>query len=569
MCNERLISAASNHQVILGGESEHSIGVGQNNLAENAASSARRDRVPTDILSWLTPPAENPQRGNLSADLTRSTPVGAFSATHMRYAVLTLAVLGLAIRALYLGTHHLWTDELSTMRFVQLPISQALDYLRTVEGQPPGAFLLTKALSWTFFGLLTPDQLKYIVLLWFAMIGAAAWFVHRRHPRIGLPVVITLGFIAVSPLAAYIGSEARPYSLFMAVAFLLLIAAASWSDLVISAPYFRNRHVVSMAALMALTAAVNYSGIVLAVSIIITLQSVAFARDRQLDPALLRASILAGVLYLPVLPILLPQLDNNQSTASTPWDQIAHYFAWAMGGLGIGLLLLSGVVLTIRIARRNRPDTEANRSQHPDLAAGIILLTTILFVIGAGLVKLVTGVQLINIGMAVIPPICAIFGLALLTAPRLPRSAVAILISYLVFTVPVTLGVTESPSVISRNRVSTVDVMIRVAPVVGYDVRGGDGALLMSVDRALTNEYFVARSADLYPSALVGAVYIEDSETKLQALLQSGLDDPSVDYIVLFTRNTFDAWVLPHIPNGVRVIKVDEYAWVLEPDIQP
>jgi len=483
-------------------------------------------------------------------------------------AITGLLVTAIAIRIRYLWTHHLWNDELSTMQAATIPWSEAVEYLKIVDPHPPASFLFVKGVDLLFAYQLTIDQLKYGVLFWTVVIGLVSFWVVRRLPWLALPVLAGLSVVAVNPLFAYLGSEVRPYSMLIALAFALLMFSSLWITTTHRGTVPGRRAQVVMVVLLALPVWTQYAGILLVVGVVISIEMISIVRRRKLDLLLIRVALVAALLAAPVAFFLKSQMAIDVPTARTPFPELAGYLGWGFGGLGVFLAvgaLIAWVVEFSRRTGRGEPPTSSSDHRHELVAVGWYSLTVVvLFFLGVAVVWFATGIQLANIGVSIVPVLFAVVGFAcLLTALREDAVKVLIVIT-VVLSFPLALIVTDSPQILRPNRIANVDILVEISGTVGFDDVAGDGTMLISLDGFLSNRYFVSHAESEFPAARVEPVPVTQFDTRLEATIAAGIEDPEINRVVLITRYNFDYRVLPFIPEGIRLVRVHKYAWLME-----
>ncbi len=128
---------------------------------------------------------------------------------------------GLLLRVLWLGRADLWTDELHTLRAMELPAGEILGE-RMRAGHVPLYFVLLK--GWTEFAGLSQTSLR----LPSALLGTAAlvpaWFLVRRLLD-STAAMWAAALLSIHPLYVELAREARMYPL-LALAFLTAAEAA-------------------------------------------------------------------------------------------------------------------------------------------------------------------------------------------------------------------------------------------------------------------------------------------------------------------------------------------------------
>jgi len=482
------------------------------------------------------------------------------------WAIISLLVTALIVRGRYLWTHHLWNDELSTMRLVNTPWAEAPRYLATIEPHPPASFLFMKGMDSLFINQLTIDQLKYAVLIWTVLIGLASIWAIRHLPWLSLPIIAGLAVVAVNPLFAYLGSEVRPYSMLIAVAFGLIVVSSRWiaSGTLGELPDKRIR--AALVALLTLAAWTHYAGVLLAASVVISLELVSVMRYRKLDRPLLRGALLSAALTTPIVLFLRSQMSIEVSTARTPLPELAGYLGWAFGGLGVALTLGVLIAWIVRLSKRTRQQETPRLDGNVEIMAvgWFSLSVVILFFIGVALVWWMTGIQLANLGVSIVPALFAVVGFASLLTPVSEATVRWVIITSVIVSFPIALVVTDTPSIFRPNRVSNVDVLLEASRSTGIDHSAGDRTMLISLDSPVSNQYFASRSGEYFPAAHVQPVNVAQFDTRLGAAIEAAIQDPEIDQIVLVTRYGFDYRVRPFLPDAVRVVKVHTYAWLME-----
>jgi len=275
------------------------------------------------------------------------------SATESRYSpgmIGVAIVVGAGLGLRFVAPPHLWLDEALTVNIAKLP----LDQLRTAlerDGGPPLFYVLLH--GWmTIFGADDRAVRALSGILGAVAVGLAyvAGTKLGRTPseRRGLAVA-TMVVVATSPYAIRYSSEARMYSLVMALVFAgIAIASDLWT-----AP-----SMLRFVGLVVVTAGLLYAQywtIFLIATVGIGLVAVvlcAGAPTRHSARRVLGGIIVGGVLFIPWIPTLRTQLVHT----GTPWDAPAGLFAstWhsivAFGGGRVPLgWFLTAILVTLAV----------------------------------------------------------------------------------------------------------------------------------------------------------------------------------------------------------------------------
>ena len=420
------------------------------------------------------------------------------------------------------------------------------------------------------FGLLSPDQLKFVVVIWFVILsGSMLWFGLRR-PAFAVPIVAGLALIAANPIFAYLGSEVRPYSFLIAVAVALLLTSFEWVAVGLRGQSPRRLWRLLMVTFMAAAAWTHYAGVLLAVATFLSVETIALIRRRRFDLPLVTSALLAAFLFSPALFLFAEQRSIDVPTANTPADEVLRYFGWGVGGLGviIAVLALAGFLVGAWRSRSNRGETDQSVDDARVLldAGWTGLLIAAFFVLLASLVNAIAGVQFINIGVSIVPVSVAVIGAACIATIWLSRVVLVVTFASLMLMVPTAMSVTDTPHILRGNRISNVDILLETSQIVGFDHRAGEGTLIIMLDGSASNLYFAEHTEKVLPAASLALVQPAQGEETFPGLLEQALVDPAIDQTVVITRYSFEARVAPHVPEGAKVIRVHLYAWLIEPD---
>lgn len=485
-----------------------------------------------------------------------------------QWSIVGLVLLALAIRARYLWTHHLWNDELSTMRVAKMPWSETFGYLTTIEPHPPASFLYMKVLNLLFANQLTIDQLKYGVLVWTVGIGAAALWSASRNPWFTVPIGAGLALVAVNPLFAYLGSETRPYSMLIAIAFALIVFSARWIAVSRSGGRSGPRLQWIMVLLLAMAAWTHYAGVLLSVSVVVAIGLISIVHRRKIDRSLALVALIAAALVSPAILILTSQISIDVSTAQTPLPEVVGYLGWGFGGLGLSLAVVLTAWSILRLPNTSRGDTKDSSvvSESRELVAvgWFSLIVVLLFILGAVITRWLTGVQLINIGTSIVPVLFAVVGLACLLSAYDERAVRWLIGLSLVVSLPIALIITDSPDMLRSNRIANVDILLEASRSASLDHDAGDRTMLISLDGSVSNQYFAIHAAEQLPAARVETILITQFDTRLGPTIEAAIQDQNIDRILLVTRYGFNYRVRPFLPPNIRVVQVHRDAWLLE-----
>ena len=290
-------------------------------------------------------PGEPPRGGPASVGLDSRWLFGSAAAA-------IAIVAGLVLR--FVAPPHLWLDEALTVNIAQLPLDQLRGALEH-DGAPPLFFVLLH--GWiALFGASDGAARALAGVIGCIAVGmayvAGARFGRTPGERRWLGVAAMV-VVATSPYAIRYSSEARMYSLVVALVFAgIALVADLWS----AASRWRSGALAVVTAGLLYT---QYWSLFLLATVAVALLIVMLRRpipDRRRARRVLAAIAAGCVLFLPWVPTLRTQLAHT----GTPWDAPARPFAstWhsivafgggrsALGGLLTGMLVGLGAVAVV------------------------------------------------------------------------------------------------------------------------------------------------------------------------------------------------------------------------------
>ena len=261
-----------------------------------------------------------------------------------------LTVLGAALRFPTLDRQSFWLDELVTASLLDRSLEDVLREVPRSEGTPFLYYVV--AWAWgTLFGLGEVGLRSFSALAGTATVplayGAGAVLVSRRA---GL---VAAALVAANPFLVWYSQEARSYAL------LALLGAASVLAFGLALRGARA-WLVAWAAVSALAIATHYFAVFVVVAEALWLG----VRLRAWRPVLL-ACVLPGATLVAHVPLVLEQRDGAEAVTGSPLvGRIAgipknlavgySFPAEALGSALVGVLLLVGVALLVRLAPRER-----------------------------------------------------------------------------------------------------------------------------------------------------------------------------------------------------------------------
>jgi 4-amino-4-deoxy-L-arabinose transferase-like glycosyltransferase len=252
-----------------------------------------------------------------------------------------ITAIAALLRVLMAARSGIWRDEGLFLAVVRLPdLGAMLVFLRDHESHPPLFYLMARA--WQ--ALVGPTDMAMLALpiLFGVALSPAAYWVGARlfSERAGLAAAFAL---AVSPLLAEVGGQARPYS------FLALLSLALAYALV-------RGHWVAYALLAAAALLThNYAWVVLGG---FALAALPFGRWR----GLVGAHVAAAVLWAPWAPAFWQQLRHAGHAAGpitklgTPGSMLGYVF-FGLPDPWLGWAVVLGAALLVVLAAR-RADAE-------------------------------------------------------------------------------------------------------------------------------------------------------------------------------------------------------------------
>ena len=237
-------------------------------------------------------------------------------------ALLTIMLLGAALRFYGLGFQSLWADELASWDF-----SERDTVGRVIRGetQPPLYFLILHFWQWIFGDSEWALRLPSALAGWLCI--PAIYLLGKRlySGREGLMAAL---FVAVLWAPIYYSQEARPYSMLI---LLSILTSYFWWDVMISLRYHRElpkREAALYVVCTVLCAYLHYFGLLLVV-----LQGAALA---ALARGTLRKDLLlyvpVALAYLPWLPGMISQFQRDNAGPGEPSLQaLPDYFEFLFG----------------------------------------------------------------------------------------------------------------------------------------------------------------------------------------------------------------------------------------------
>jgi mannosyltransferase len=292
-----------------------------------------------------------------------------------RFGAVGVALAAAGVAAATASARPLWFDEIFTYHIAAQPTVAALvDALGPMDPSPPLHYLLVRAAH----GLLGASELatRLPALLAFLATSGLVWALVA--PRAG--PLVALAAVACLPLTkAYdYAYEARPYSLLLACA-----AAALLGWQAAAAGERRRAGLLGLFASLAIACYAHFYAFLVFIPIAVG-EAVRTATRRRVDLPVWAAMIGAGIVALPLLPLLRECMTVKPSFWASPSLRMLGmtlWLYWPLASLGLLGLVASGV--TARWPRAE-PGTRAARPSLPAhevaAAATLALLPVVAFV---------------------------------------------------------------------------------------------------------------------------------------------------------------------------------------------
>jgi len=494
----------------------------------------------------------------MDTDVKRASAVGAW-----RWYIGVLTVAGLLLRIRYQTTHHLWNDEAGIFRGVNVPLSDFWSWLTDYEVHPPLFHVFLRLCDLATFGLLTPDELKYSVLLWFAAPAGVLWWYVGLPMRTNRGVALSFGIVALGPVTSYLGAEVRPYTLLLALFLVATVVLDVWLQ-ELDSGIERKSRLVLIAVVVPALAWTNYAGFLIAGAILVGGAMGALVVQGRLHRRFAVSWACGMLATLPLVATLLPiQMDKVAGTATGPLRlrplTTAKFLVWAMGPTAV--VFVVGIVVLLLVRRRL-----AVLSYSDPLVAAMV--GTGASLIGAAFVGglWTGGVNLLNLG--VVPVLVVIGGTALggLLEHASARFLAILGVVAVALTLPMTIRVLDTPALLSGNRVSPVDVIIDVEDRTGmFDGSQGSFAVML-IDNSVMNDYFMQRAREYFPGLDIRTMPMRSGEglqqngRDLAAFLAEQSERGTVRAVVI-TRGSFKHRVKPFLEFSWY--QFDQYATIV------
>ena len=478
------------------------------------------------------------------------------------YAVVVFAA-GLALRIGYQLTHYFWNDEAGIYRSVEVPWSEFWHWLTNYEIHPPLFHLFLRAVDLGTFGLLSPDEVKYSVLVWFVVIGGTFWWYVGLPLRTSVGISLVFGIVSLGPVTAYLGAEVRPYSLLTALFFAAVVMLDVWLQELQRGEERRSR-LVAIAVLAPLMAWTHYAGFLIGCALLVGGLCGAFVVTRRVHRRFAMAWFFGMLGTLPLVLTLLPiHMDNVAATPTGPLRlrplATAKFVAWAIGPTTV--VFVVGIVLLVILGR----GIGSLSYREPSIVAFGALAVS--FVAAAYVVGFSTGgVNLVNLGVVPVPVIL----LAMVLGGLLDRASggfLAVLgVTSVILTAPMTMLVLDEPANLSGNRVSPVDVLVDFEERTGMFNSSQGSFAVMLIDNSVMNNYFMPRARELFPGldirtmSMRGGEGLQQNGRDLAAFLAEQSERGTVRAVVI-TRGSFDHRVKPFLEFSWY--RFDHYATVI------
>lgn len=480
---------------------------------------------------------------------TKETTQAPIAAAFWRGYAVVVFVAGLALRVNYQVTHHLWNDEAGIFRGVEVPWSEFWYWLTTYEIHPPLFHLFLRAVDLGTFGLLSPDEVKYSVLVWFVAIGGTFWWYVGLPLRTSVGISLAFGVVSLGPVTAYLGAEVRPYSLLTALFFAAVVMLDVWLQELQRGEERRSR-LVAIAVLAPLMAWTHYAGFLICGALLVGGLCGAFVVTRRVHRRFATAWLLGMLGTLPVVFILLPfQMGLVAQRVVDPLrlrpSDTVKFVHWAIGPTTV--VFVVGIVLLV-ILRRGIGSLSY---REPSIVAFGALAVS--FVAAAYVVGFSTGgVNLANLGVV---PVLVIL-LAVVLGGLIERASggfLAVLgVTSVILTAPMTMLVLDAPANLSGNRVSPVDVLIDFEERTGMFNSSQGSFAVMLIDNSVMNNYFMQQARELFPGldirtmSMRGGEGLQQNGRDLAAFLAEQSERGTVRALVI-TRGSFDHRVKPFL----------------------
>ena len=489
-----------------------------------------------------------------SAALDRSAISGSFLVAGLVSAV----IIGLVLRIDYIHGHYLWTDETTTRFYMGLSWEDFARWFRYGRDfHPPLYFAWLRSLLSISSGLAEIQTLRYLDLVWLPSTIAVLGWIGFRRPRLRAALIVSSLLVAAGPTFVYLGAELRSYGLFLFLAAALTVLAIEGLD---SECMTRGR-VVLMATVALLLSFTHYTGLLVVGAITGSAVIAAVIMGRPW-----RRFVIAGASaflgFLSHAPALLNQLHRRESIYSTSLAEAREFLLRGFGPIGWGVIVLAiGAAAASLLSRRpnslHLAESRLGSSRFRDPGFMVPTLAVALFMVGVGSVAVITGVDLLNFGVSIVPSFLLVLSAGVIAASVFERATVALLLVTATMSITLSFASNQDPSIFEGNRVSTMDIFSNALfddPSLRWAF--GSGLTIVHVDWDYPNDYFSEQAEQLVPRAQIEALSIPEY-TELANVLERVLTDKP-RRILIVTRLPLDTRILPQIPPGVQPQVINE-----------
>ncbi len=254
-------------------------------------------------------------------------------------------VLGaLAIRAWNLGRESYWLDELCSLSTIRGDWHSLLDELARSDVHPPLYFALLKLWTHVFGTTEAAGRSLSVVAGLAAVLSAGRLARELAGRRVGL---VAMALVACSPFCVYYATEARAYSLLLALsleATLRLVRAA------------RDPRPAALAAYALLAVTLPYTHVfgsfTLAAHGLTVVGAVVAGRiPRRTALRLLAVLVLVGVAFAPWVPVQLRQMHRVSQGFWLPSNAMWWWTTWVRSG-DLGTVWTLGTVIAASLTLR-------------------------------------------------------------------------------------------------------------------------------------------------------------------------------------------------------------------------
>ncbi len=331
-------------------------------------------------------------------------------------AVMAMIALALVVRAIGLEARSMWSDEVFSVDWAQLPTAFLLGPGARAEPTPPLYYLLLKA--WMDAFGTGAGAARAFSTLCSALVVPVVWALGRR--LLGARAAMWAAFFAcIDPLSVFFAETARGYALLQLVEAVMLLGLADATDRAAGLAT-RRRGVVLFGVAAGTAAWVHYSAVFLAACAALVLGA-ELARDRSgrrgLRPVLLAAGlgsavVIAGAVLLASrlthsvglewmrAPTPLTVMIFAKEVLTTP-DRLGHAAA-----LAAAALVAIAAEAAFRLARRDRR------------AVMILVVLPVLYVLVLVGVSFRRPMLLSRCGVILAVPVCLLLGQAVAMRAR-------------------------------------------------------------------------------------------------------------------------------------------------------